>query len=174
MYGHGLRGTLKKNPSLGDTIGAMRSLAHGAKKDLGIVRLTREIVRDLQPGDYNGEILAIYNWVCQHVRYVRDIHDVELVISPQKVLALGGGDCDDLATLLAAMLMCIGNECRFMVVGFEDKNPSHVFCQVAIRTADAGGGNAAGARVWATVDPVADDATAAMHRRIGYAQSYPV
>lgn len=171
---HGLRGTIKKNPSLDDTLAAMRQLAHAAKKDLGIVRLTREIVRDLQPGDYNGEILAIYNWVCQHVRYVRDIHDVELVISPQKLLQLGGGDCDDLATLLAAMLMSIGNECRFMVVGFEDKNPSHVFCQVALRTGDAGGGNASGGRVWATVDPVADDTTAQMHRRVGFARSYPL
>ena len=86
--------------------------------------------------------------------------------------SLGGGDCDDLATLLAAMLMSIGNECRFMVVGFEDKNPSHVFCQVALRTSDAGGGNAAGERVWATVDPVADDGTALMHKRVGFARSY--
>lgn len=171
---HAMQGTLKKNPTLNDTIAAMRKLAHNAKKDLGIIRLTREIVRELQPGDYNGEILAIYNWVCQNVRYVRDIHDVELVISPQRVLQLGGGDCDDLATLLAGMLMSIGNECRFMVVGFEDKNPSHVFCQVALRTADAGGGNVAGARVWATVDPVADDATALMHRRVGFAHSYPL
>lgn len=169
-----MKGTLIKNPSLDDTLAAMRRLANNAKKDLGILKLTREIVRGLEPGDYNSEIQAIYYWVCQNVRYVRDIHDVELVISPQKVLQLGGGDCDDIACLLAAMLMSIGNECRFMVVGFENRVPSHVFCQVALRTADAGGGNAAGARLWATVDPVADDATVMMHKRVGYARSYPV
>jgi hypothetical protein len=169
-----MRGTITKNPSLDDTINAMRKLAHGAKKDMGIIRLTRDIVRDLQPGDYNGEILAVYHWVCQHIRYVRDINDVELVISPQRMLQLGGGDCDDMATLLAGMLMSIGNECRFMVVGFEDKNPSHVFCQVALRTGDAGGGNVSGGRVWATVDPVADDGTALMHRRVGFARAYPL
>ncbi len=169
-----MKGTLIKNPSLDDTLAAMRRLANAAKKDLGILKLTREIVRGLEPGDYNSEIQAIYYWVCQNVRYVRDIHDVELVISPQKVLQLGGGDCDDIACLLAAMLMSIGNECRFMVVGFENRVPSHVFCQVALRTHDAGGGNAAGARVWATVDPVADDATVMMHKRVGYARSYPI
>lgn len=169
-----MKGTLIKNPSLDDTLAAMRRLANNAKKDLGILKLTREIVRGLEPGDYNSEIQAIYYWVCQNVRYVRDIHDVELVISPQKVLQLGGGDCDDIACLLAAMLMSIGNECRFMVVGFENRVPSHVFCQVALRTADAGGGNVAGARLWATVDPVADDATVMMHKRVGYARSYPV
>jgi hypothetical protein len=167
-----MHGTLMKNPSLDDTLAAMKRLSHAAKKDLTILKLTREIVRGLEPGDYNSEIQAIYHWVCQNVRYVRDIHDVELVISPQRVLELGGGDCDDMACLLAAMLMSIGNECRFMVVGFENRTPSHVFCQVALRSASTGDGGVAGDKVWATVDPVADDSTAMMHKRVGFARSY--
>jgi transglutaminase-like putative cysteine protease len=167
-----MQGTLTKNPSLDDTLRAMAQLAHAGKKDLRIVKLTREIVRGLEPGDYNSEIQAIYYWVCQNIRYVRDIHDVETVIAPIRVLELGGGDCDDMATLLAAMLMCVGNECRFMVVGFENRQPTHVFCQVALRTASAMDGSSGGNRVWATVDPVADELTASMHRRVGFARSY--
>jgi len=170
--------TLYKNPTLDDTLRVMRVKANEAKKTLR--PLAEKICAGLEPGDYNSEILAIYAWVRQNMRYARDIHDVEYVKAPLRMLETKQGDCDDVACLLASLCMAMGNEVRFLVVGFEDKNPSHVFCQVAVRAQAPGqrtsvDGNTGGApKQWVTVDPVADENTAQMHSRIQFIRPYPV
>lgn len=160
--------TLIKNPTLKDTLDVMRVKANEAKKTLR--PLAERICAGLEPGDYNSEILAIYAFVRQHIRYARDIHNVEYVKAPMRLLETGQGDCDDIACLLASLCMSMGNECRFLVVGFENKIPSHVFCQVAVRGAGTGGGsvdgNASGGKQWVTLDPVADEQTPVMHSRV--------
>lgn len=169
----------KQNPSLDETVAHMRQLVRSARKDPAVLQLVREVCAGLEPGDYNSEILAIYNWVDANVRYVRDIHEVELLIAPQRMIALAkqgkaSGDCDDIAMLTASMLMAVGNECRFVVAGFVKDQPSHVFCQVGIRTAAVGGGNTAGDILWHTVDTVAAENTAQMHSRILFVRPYAI
>lgn len=125
---------------------------HGAME---IRRLVESICAGLQPGDYAGEILACYYWVCQNIRYMRDPHQVELVKEPIVTLRTRAADCDEIATLLAAMLMGCGNECRFVLISFTpDKQPSHVFTTVKI---PKGG--------WLTLDPVANCVTDEMWGR---------
>lgn len=105
---------------------------HGAME---IRTLVEKICSGLQAGDYAGEILACYYWVCQNIRYMRDPHEVELVKEPIVVLRSRSGDCDDASVLLAAMLMAAGNECRFVLISFNpQKIPSHVFCAVKTPT----------------------------------------
>ncbi len=162
--------TLIKNPKLADTLNVMRVKAKEAAKTLR--PLAEKICAGLEPGDYNSEILALYRWVCQNIRYARDIHNVEYVKAPARLLESRQGDCDDIACLLAALCGAMGNECRFLVVGFEDKNPAHVFCQVAVRGRSAGGGGSRGEKLWVTVDPVADEETPDMHSRIGSVQVF--
>jgi len=169
--------TLIKNPTLDDTLRVMRVKANEAKKTLR--PLAEKICAGLEPGDYNSEIYALYCWVRQNIRYARDIHNVEYVKAPARLLESKQGDCDDIACLLAALCMAMGNECRFLVVGFEDKNPSHVFCQVAVRAQAPGrtsvdGNVPGGAPKWITVDPVADENTAQMHDRIGFVRAFPL
>lgn len=175
----------KQNPSLDETVAHMRRLVISARKDPQVIQLVRRICAGLEPGDYNSEILAIYQWVCARVRYVRDIHEVELLIAPQRLVEMAlhdeqtgqrsaSGDCDDISMLLASLLMAVGNECRFLVVGFEPNKPSHVFCQVAVRAGVVGGGNTAGAPLWHTVDPVADEATPQMHARVLFARPFAI
>lgn len=163
--------TLIPNPTLDMVLGVMRTKANEAKKSLR--PLAEEIVRGLEPGDYNSEILAIYSWVRTHIRYTKDIYNVEYVKAPARLLESKLGDCDDISCLLASLLMALGNECRFAVVGFEDRNPSHVFCQVAVR-GQAPGGNVAGGKHWVTIDPVADENTPQMHTRIQFAKYFPL
>lgn len=167
--------TLIKNPTLDTTLNVMRVKAHEAKKSLR--PFAESICRNVEPGDYNSEILALYCWVRRNIRYTRDIHQVEYVKAPARLLESRQGDCDDIACLLAALCMAVGNECRFLVVGFEDRSPSHVFCQVAVRTAAPGqvsvDGNApAVAQRWVTLDPVADENTPQMHNRVQFMRAY--
>jgi len=167
------RTTLIKNPSLDDTLRVMRVKANEAKKSLR--PLAEKICAKLESGDYNSEIYAIYCWVRKNIRYAKDIHDVEYVKAPARLLESRQGDCDDIACLLAALCMAMGNECRFAVVGFETGEPSHVFCQVAVRTGAPGiDGNARGGKHWVTLDPVADDQTPEMHSRVRFARMYGI
>ncbi len=168
----GAPGTLTsiQNPTLDDTLAVMVEKANEAKKTLR--PLAAKICAEVEPGDYNSEIGAIYAWVCINVRYARDIQDVEYVQAPARLLESGQGDCDDIACLCAALCMAMGNECRFLVVGFEDKHPAHVFCQVAVRGVVAMGGNSRGAKDWVTIDPVTQENTGEMHSRIGSVKPY--
>ena len=119
------------NPTLRDVTSAMVSFAHKGKKDLEVRRLCEQICSELAQGDYAGECLAIYHWVCQNIRYMRDIHDVEFVKEPGQLLKTRAGDCDDMATLLAAMLMAMGNRCDFVLARFNGSPiPSHVYVRV--------------------------------------------
>lgn len=161
------------NPTLAATIGVMRTEANKAKKSLR--PLAEKVTAGIEPGDYNSEIYALYSWVRQNVRYAKDPHDVELVKSPVKLIETGQGDCDDIACLLASLCMAMGHECRFVVVGIDDPNPSHVFCQCAVRATSPNGsadGSARGQKLWVTLDPVADERTAEMHGRVMTAQVY--
>ncbi len=164
--------TLIKNPSLDDTLRVMKAKANEAKKALR--PLAEQICAKIESGSYNDEISAIYGWVRQNIKYRKDIHNVEYVRAPKRMIESGQGDCDDMACLLAALCMALGHECRFLVVGFEDKSPSHVFCQVAIRGFVGEGGASRGAKDWVTLDPVADENTAQMHSRVQFVKAYPL
>lgn len=161
-----------KNPSLYDTVQAMRVQANKAKKELR--PLAASIVSELEPGDYNSEILAIYAWVRQNIRYVKDIVNVEYVQAPKRLIESGQGDCDDIACILASLCMAIGHEVRFLVVGWAPNQPSHVFCQVAVRGRASADGGGAGEKLWVTLDPVADENTGEMQRRVQHVQMFGV
>lgn len=140
----------------------MVSCANRAKKDLELRRTVELICAHIEPGDYSSEILAVYNWVWHNIRYMRDIYDVEFLKDPVHTIRTKSGDCDDIATLLASMLMSCGNKVQFCVVGMNGKDWSHVFCQVL-----------AGDQ-WVTVDPVAGVFTQKMHGTITKIAAIPV
>jgi transglutaminase-like putative cysteine protease len=142
----------------------MRKFAHKGKEDLSIRRLVEQICAPLAQGDYAGECLALYYWVCQNIRYMRDPLEVEFVKEPERVLETRAGDCDDMATLLAAMVMACGNRCRFVLVGFQKgKGPSHVYLEVISPRGEI-----------VVLDPVANRNTANMLKKVQVRQEYPV
>jgi len=143
------------DPTLEDVLTWMANFAREGREDLTVITLVKKICSKLASGDYAGECLAVYYWVCQHVRYMRDPYNVEMVQKPFRTLDVRSGDCDDMATLLAAMFMACGNRCRLVAVGFVAGGPpTHVFCEVI---------TARGAIVF---DPVANRDTAKMLRSV--------
>lgn len=165
--------TITKNPSLNDTVRVMLKFAREGRKDLEILQLVKRICSTVQESDYASEIYAIYAWVCQNIRYMRDIHEVETVMTPIRIVEQRSGDCDDMATLLAAMMMACGNRVRFLVVAFEKDNPSHVFVQVMAPGGARIDGSAGDSSSWITLDPVAGARTDEMHGRIVQKWVYP-
>jgi transglutaminase-like putative cysteine protease len=156
---------LIKNADMHQTLAAMKEEAHKGKKDLSVRSLVEQLCKDLPSGDYASEVLACYYWVCRNIRYMRDIDKVEFLKSPHRLLATGTGDCDDMSTLLASMLMACGNQCRFVIVGFRPSSPpnfTHVFVQA--RTPQG----------WLTLDPVSNKITKEMHTNTAVLQGYAV
>jgi transglutaminase-like putative cysteine protease len=113
------------------TLQAMSRITRVFKKDAGIRELALSLVRDLPQYDTTGEVKALHAFVRDHIRYTGDITRVETIQTPKATLEMGGGDCDDKSTLLAALLEAIGRPTRFVAVGFgAGDGHSHVLVEV--------------------------------------------
>lgn len=136
------------------TIGAMRRLVMQSKTDPAIIQAAISVIY-LQPEkDSYSEARALFEYVRDHVRYVRDVHGFETLADPRLTLRRMVGDCDDQATLLAALLESVGYATRFVVTGYVDSEPEHVYLQTLV-----GDG-------WVDMDPTE-------HQAFGYAPPSP-
>jgi hypothetical protein len=75
--------------------------------------------------DYLKEAYAIGDYIKKKVRYVRDINGVETLHDPVTMIdqmkrGQAQGDCDDMALLIATLLLTIGHQPYFRVVRYYD------------------------------------------------------
>lgn len=114
------------------TLDVMRKLVRAGKINIEIRGLAASLTSSLAQKNYLGEIKRLHQFVRDNIRYLRDIHGVETVQTPEKTLELGYGDCDDKATLLASLLESIGHPTRFVAVGFRPGVFSHVYVETRV------------------------------------------
>jgi hypothetical protein len=106
------------------TIGVMREAALRAQNDPAIRELAEMACSGLDSKDYISEYLALLHFVLARTRYMRDPRTVELVKDPALIarqIVAGQTpclDCDDLACLLAALILSVGGQCDFVTVAF--------------------------------------------------------
>jgi len=97
----------------------------------------------VQPKDYTGEMVAIHNWVRDHIRYTRDVVGQETLYPPEYVMyQTQAGDCDDMSMLVAALLGSVGIPTRFKVIGQTLGSYSHVYLEAKPRD------------TWIPLDPI--------------------
>lgn len=87
--------------------------------------------------DSLAEIRAVFAEVRSRVRYTWDPVDYDAFQTPGKTLELANGDCDDMVSLLGAMLRSIGYKVRSRVVwtkGFSTWN--HIYLLVQLPTGE--------------------------------------
>lgn len=142
--------------------------------------ITRELAEMVCEGidskDYTSEYLALYQFLLQRTRYMRDPRRTELVRAPYVISRqiMAGHrpslDCDDMATWLAAAVMSVGGRAEFCTVAFakifygDQPQYSHVFTRaLEPRT-----------QCQIVLDPVAAERTAQMLSRIQQAEAWPV
>jgi hypothetical protein len=158
------------------TVDVMRRAALMSQSKLVVRRLAEYVCSSLDSKDYVSEYLALYNFLLQKTRYMRDPRTVELVRAPYVVAEeiLAGGrpnlDCDDLAAMLGALILAVGGSVRFVTVAFKNafydgkRQYSHVFAQaLEPRTG-----------LWIVLDPVAAEKTQDMIDRVKAAAVWPV
>lgn len=110
----------------------MARLARAGKTSMPVRSTALSLVQDLPQKAYKAEIERLWAFVRNQIRYVRDVHGVETIQTPERTLDIGQGDCDDKATLLAAMLESIGHPARFVAMAFTSNNYSHVLTETKI------------------------------------------
>lgn len=117
------------------TLDAMIRAARSGATTLDIRQLAEQIISDVPPRDFAGELAAIQRWVSNNIRYTRDPVNAELLRDPVALIADRHGDCDDQATLVAALVMCIGFPARFVAIGLEQPGVfDHVFTEARLGT----------------------------------------
>lgn len=113
------------------TVARMVWLVLHAQHDSKLRPLALSIIKTSANGQLE-RIQAVQNWVNSNVRYLPDPVDVETVQAPSVTIDNLFGDCDDQAVLVAALLMSIGNEVQFKVVGQAVNSMDHVWAQALV------------------------------------------
>lgn len=113
------------------TVLAMIRLATQGGALPAVRMLAERIVRRTPARDWRGETAAVRAWVARHLRYTRDGLQVETLKTPEHMLEeirrTGKflGDCDDASILAAALLLSIGHQPAFLLLG-RGNVPHHV------------------------------------------------
>jgi transglutaminase-like putative cysteine protease len=115
------------------TLREMSRIVKAYKSNPQIRELAVNLTANLPPKNWRAEVNAIFCFVRDYIRYVKDIQGVETLHTPDNLLRLRSGDCDDKSILSATLLASIGHPTRFIACGFlGDGSYSHVFTQTKI------------------------------------------
>lgn len=130
-----------------------------------------DIVREVYGKDYLSECGAIRYWVNDRVPYLRDPATVEWVRDPVALLeeiqkhGIVRADCDEIAILIAALWMSVGNRADFATVGFERGGPAtHVLARCFVPKLD----------VPIICDPVAGTRELKMAQSVRFFDIFPI
>lgn len=130
-----------KSEELDDRIGHMELLIEEAKTEPTIRRIAASVLKkkksdgswEVGERDWKGEVVALFDYVRENVRYTLDIAEVELFQRPERTLELGIGDCDDETMLLAALLRNVGYPVALKAIGLRGNDYyQHVYLIVGI------------------------------------------
>jgi transglutaminase-like putative cysteine protease len=111
------------------TLLLMADIVRRYRANPAVLTKARALTQSLRQKDYYGEIRVLHEFVRDSIRYVKDPVGVETVATPDQTLAIGQGDCDDKAVLVASLLEALGHDCRFVAVGFTPGEFTHVLVQ---------------------------------------------
>jgi transglutaminase-like putative cysteine protease len=108
------------------TLKLMKAKIRAGKVSPYIRAKALEITAGLRQKNRVGEIFAVWKFVRDRIRYVRDIRNVETLQDAEYTLTQGAGDCDDKAILTASLLESIGHPTALWAIGFKPGKFSHV------------------------------------------------
>jgi transglutaminase-like putative cysteine protease len=121
------------------TVAAMTQAANRALTTPRVVQTAARIVRAVNVRDPVQVWRALRQWLVAHFQFVPDPLDVETIRTPLEQLrqiderGVMLGDCDDAATLIAALAKAVGQRVRFVVLGFKTATApyQHVYAEMA-------------------------------------------
>jgi hypothetical protein len=120
------------------TLKLMVQLARRAKTHALIRETAKGLVGSCPEKNLLCEVTQLQHFVRDQIRYIRDVHDVETLQTPDNTLTTRQGDCDDKASLLASLLLAIGIPAAFCALGVRGGPYSHVMAEAILRTRKGG------------------------------------
>ena len=112
------------------TLRMMRQLVNQGKTNTQIRQAATNTVFLTPEKDEYSEAEALFNYVRDSIRYVKDVNDIETLSTPMMTLEGRIGDCDDQTVLLASLLESIGYPTRFVIEGYTTPGEyEHVYMQ---------------------------------------------
>lgn len=114
------------------TLRRMSDLVRKGKTALPVRLKALSLVKRNGQKDWKGEVGNLHAFVRDRIRYVKDVRGVETLTTPEKMLEIMQGDCDDKSIVLASLLESIGHPTRFVAVGFSPLGYSHVLVETRI------------------------------------------
>lgn len=120
------------NPGTRATVRAMRSMVERYKSDPEIIAAATGVVYLTPEHSQHSEAEALFNYVRDFVRYVRDPVGLESLTIPPVTLRRQVGDCDDQSTLLATLLEAVGYPTRFVLAGYQSHDFEHVYLETFV------------------------------------------
>jgi hypothetical protein len=111
----------------------MREMVRRDCQSQWLRRYATELVKGCKGHDFWCEIVRCYEFARDEITYRRDPLTVERVQDARRTIEIGSGDCDDKCVVLAALLGCLGMRTRFVVLGYNRRNYSHVYLECLYR-----------------------------------------
>lgn len=122
--GNGLLGTNR-------TLRAMAALVRKSAENPALRQRALEIVSSCPGHKFSCEIQALFRYCRDQIVYRRDPVEVEWLQDAERTLdVFGTGDCDDKVVCLASLLAVLGHKSRFVCIGKDSVNYSHVYLEV--------------------------------------------
>lgn len=145
-----MRVPLNRASPVETTLGIMRTLIRRDRDDRNIRDQALKVTQGCVRLDDRCRMIRLLGFVKNVVPYEKDVAGVETLHTPtdqlERIRHYGnaGGDCDDAAMLLAALLMSLGIQVRLVALSVR---PDRVLHHVAVEARDGRSG------WWVYVDP---------------------
>lgn len=112
------------------TLKYMRAIVNRDSNDAYVRKTAEQIVKPCRGHDFLCEIKALFEFVRDRITYRRDPITAEYVQDTRRTLESGVGDCDCKIVTLCSLLQSLGHKTRFIVIGTQPDEYSHVYCEV--------------------------------------------
>ncbi|NUO01007.1 MAG: hypothetical protein HUU01_10375 [Saprospiraceae bacterium] len=111
------------NARIGDIV---QAVLHADSKGSYFVETMAE---SLRKGSDRETLRAVWRFVKDNIRYVRDPPRRELVKSPGATWASKTGDCKSMSVMIGSLLRCLGYRYFYRVARYDPKNPEqgHIY-----------------------------------------------
>jgi len=122
--------TVSGNAGVFVTARLMRDAINKGKRSGEVIQAATALIYTTPERDELHEVRAVFEWVRDSVRYVRDPHGLESLAAPHVTLRRMSGDCDDQVTLLGALLESVGYPTRLVIAAYSTPGVwEHVYLQ---------------------------------------------
>lgn len=114
----------------------IRDAINKGKRRGEIIQAATALIYTTPERDEAHEVRAVFEWVRDSIRYVRDPHGLESLSAAHVTLRRMSGDCDDQVALLGALLESIGYPVRLVIAAYQAPNAwEHVYAQAFVNGA---------------------------------------